>query len=139
MNCSALQKRNGAALLFPLPMAAATRRTSGIAVIQIAPPGWPIHGASKKRGHRCPSCAGNRRLGLEGLRIWGASVGLELVDAEYHGTNYAYNWRCKQAQHPIRRCKGDIEESLEKGYLACSKCGPGIAGAFVVGFLQPWP
>ncbi len=63
----------------------------------------------KKRGHRCPSCAGNRPLGLEGLRDWGESVGLELQDAEYHGTNYGYNWRCRRAQHTTHRRKGDIE------------------------------
>ena len=74
----------------------------------------------KKRGHRCPACAGNRRLDLDELRSWGESVGLELVDAEYHGTNYAYNWRCKQAQHPIRRFKGDIEDRSKKGYPACT-------------------
>jgi hypothetical protein len=86
-NYSVLPKKNWAALLFPLSMAVATRRMSGM----ITPLGWLIHGASKKRGHRVSACAGNRPLGLKGLRIWAASVGLELIEAEYHGTNYAYN------------------------------------------------
>ena len=43
-------------------------------------PTWMADPWRVKRGHRCPSCRGNRPLGLEGLRIWGASVGLELVD-----------------------------------------------------------
>ena len=64
-----------------------------------------------KKGRWCPSCAGNRPLGLEGLRSWGESVGLELVDLKYQGTNHAYNWRCGKAQHATRRRKGDIEES----------------------------
>ncbi len=79
----------------------------------------------KKRGHRCPACKGNRPLGPEGIRAWGESVGLELVDEEEHATDKPFNWRCKQAQHLIRRRKGDIEESLKKGHPACSQCGRG--------------
>ena len=79
----------------------------------------------KKRGHWCPACAGNRRLGLDGLRSWGERVGLELVDEVDHATDEPFNWRCKQAQHLIRRRKGDIEESLKKGHPACSQCGRG--------------
>jgi hypothetical protein len=80
-----------------------------------------------KKGDWCPSCAGNCPLGLDGLRSWGESVGLQLLDDEYHGTNYAYNWRCKEAQHTIQRRKGDVEQSLRKGYPACTACGPGIS------------
>ena len=80
-----------------------------------------------KRGQWCPSCAGNRPLGLEGLHTWGEGVGLELLDLEYQGTNHSYNWRCRQAQHSTWRRKGDIEESLEKGYPACSTCSPGFS------------
>jgi hypothetical protein len=29
-----------------------------------------------KRGHRCPSCKGNRPLELEGLRLWGRASAL---------------------------------------------------------------
>jgi hypothetical protein len=89
-------------------------------------PTWPAEPwRVKKRGHRCPSCAGNRPLGLEGLRSWGESVGLELIDTEYHRTNTTYNWRCKKALHTVRRSKYEIQVSINKGHSACSVCSSG--------------
>ena len=79
------------------------------------------------RGAWCPSCAGNRPLGIEGLRAWGAKVGLELLEKEYHGATAAYDWRCKQAGHLVRRSKGNIQQSLDKGYPSCRICAPGSA------------
>ena len=64
-------------------------------------------------------------LGVDGLRNWGRSVGLELLDTEYNGTSHIYKWRCIESNHIIRRCKNDIARSLKKGYPACSVCSPG--------------
>ena len=55
---------------------------------------WRAEPWRVERGAWCPSCAGNRPLGIEGLRAWGAKVGLELLEKEYHGATAAYDWRC---------------------------------------------
>lgn len=79
-----------------------------------------------KKGSWCPSCAGNRKLGLLGLRKWGSTCGLELLDTEYRGASFIYSWRCIDQDHIIRRSKGNIQQSLKKGLQACAVCGPGI-------------
>jgi hypothetical protein len=75
-----------------------------------------------KRGHWCPSCAGNRQLGLERLRAWGRDNGLELLDTEYRGTGAVYRWRCFKAAHIINRSKGNIQQSILRGLDMCTKC-----------------
>jgi hypothetical protein len=79
-----------------------------------------------RKGSWCPSCAGNRSLGIHGLRAWGNSVGLDLIDGDYAGTGAEYKWRCQAAGHVISRTKGNIQQSLDKSYPACDLCGPGI-------------
>jgi hypothetical protein len=79
-----------------------------------------------KKGNWCPSCAGNRPLGLKGLREWGLSYGLALLNTEYQGSSAVYEWRCNQFGHLVRRSKGNIQQSLTKGLPACNICGPGI-------------
>jgi hypothetical protein len=90
-------------------------------------PAWLAEPWRIKKGSWCPSCAGNRPLGLQGLRDWGATCGLELLDTEYRGTSAIYEWRCLEMSHIIRRSKGNIQQSLTKGLPACDVCGPGIA------------
>ena len=90
-------------------------------------PAWRAEPWRIKKGSWCPSCAGNRPLGIEGLRDWGLACGLELLDIEYRGTKAIYEWRCTEMNHIIRRSKGNIQQSLTKGLPACDICGPGIA------------
>lgn len=80
-----------------------------------------------RNGAWCPSCAGNRRLGIEGLRAWGERIGLDLLDTEYRGTKAPYEWRCREAGHVVRRGKGNIQQSLTKGLSACRSCSAGLA------------
>jgi hypothetical protein len=89
-------------------------------------PTWLAEPWRIKAGTWCPSCAGNRPLGIEGLRQWGLAYGLELMDADYRGAGPTYKWRCAKAGHFIRRSKGNIQQSLDKGHSACSRCAPGI-------------
>ncbi len=79
-----------------------------------------------RNGNWCPSCAGNRSLGTEGLQRWGRSHGLELLDTDYSGTRAAYRWRCEKGGHIIRRSKGNIQQSLTQGRTACHVCDPGV-------------
>lgn len=65
-----------------------------------------------RNGSWCSSCAGNRRLGIDGLRAWGETVGLLLLDAEYRGTKAVYEWQCNTVGHVLRRSKGNIQQSL---------------------------
>ncbi len=90
-------------------------------------PTWFAEPWRIEKGSWCPSCAGNRPLGLQGLRDWGATCGLELLDTEYRGTKAIYEWRCINMNHIIRRSKGNIQQSRTKGLPACDICGPGIA------------
>jgi len=74
-----------------------------------------------KRGAWCPSCAGNRRLSLEDLRTWGASIGLVLLDTERGGTQARYRWRCGK-DHVIERTRGNILASMSNGLDPCTEC-----------------
>src|SRR5262249_13670179 len=76
----------------------------------------------RKKGHWCPSCAGNRPLGLEGLRTWGRNKGLELLDAEYRGIGAIYRWRGFKAAHVIKRSKGNIQQSSSRRLPSCTAC-----------------
>ena len=76
-------------------------------------PTWLAEPWRIRRGAWCPSCAGNRRLGLEGIRSWGRSIGLELLDTEYRGTLAVYKWRCVEAAHVIERSRSNIKQSIE--------------------------
>jgi hypothetical protein len=79
-----------------------------------------------RKGAWCPSCAGNRPLGIEGLRTWGQSCGLELLDTKFYGSNVAYNWRCKESGHVFRRNKSNIQQSLVRNLFACGVCSSQI-------------
>jgi hypothetical protein len=102
-------------------------------------PPWKAEPWRVRKGAWCPSCARNRPLGIDGLRAWGRSHGLELLDRAYRGTARLYRWRCA-AGHHVSRSKGNIEQSLRKGLSACTKCaaqrahsvsaGPGKADEF---------
>jgi hypothetical protein len=89
-------------------------------------PTWLAEPWRVRRGAWCPSCAGNRKLGIDGLRAWGETVGLELLDTDYRGTKALYEWRCKKTRHTIRRSRGNIQESLNRGLPACNLCGSEI-------------
>ncbi len=90
-------------------------------------PTWRAEPWRIKAGSWCPSCAGNRPLGIEGLLDWGLACGLELLDTQYQGTSAVYEWRCKELGHLVKRSKGNIQQSLTKGLPACNICGPGIS------------
>jgi len=92
-----------------------------------AHPTWLAEPWRIKKGSWCPSCAGNRRLGIEGLHEWGVKHGLELLDTKYRSASAVYVWRCKQSGHIVRRSKGNIQRSLMKMLPACNICGPGIS------------
>jgi hypothetical protein len=86
-------------------------------------PSWWAEPWRTRKGKWCPSCAGNRRLGIEGLRLWGNAVGLELLDTEYRGgTMCVYRWRCHQNGHVIQRSRTNILQSVERGIGACTAC-----------------
>lgn len=85
-------------------------------------PFWAAEPWRIRRGAWCASCAGNRRLGSEGLRRWGAQFGLELLRTKYRGTQAVYSWRGTKAKHTVRRSKGNIEASMRKGHDACTLC-----------------
>jgi hypothetical protein len=84
-------------------------------------PSWKAEPWRVRNGAWCPSCAGNRPLGIGGLRAWGRLHGLELLDSAYHGTARLYTWRCA-AGHKVHRSKGNIEQSLLKRLPACTDC-----------------
>jgi hypothetical protein len=84
-------------------------------------PSWKAEPWRVRKGAWCPSCAGNRPLGIDGLRAWGRLHGLELLDSAYRGTARLYTWRCA-AGHDVRRSKGNIEQSLRKRLPACTDC-----------------
>jgi hypothetical protein len=69
----------------------------------------------------CPSCAGNRRLGIDRLREWGKTIGLELLDETYLGAQTPYHWRCA-AGHEIKRTRPAILGSVACGQKACTAC-----------------
>jgi len=76
-----------------------------------------------RRGAWCPSCARNRRLGVEGLRSWGYMIGLNLLETEYKGGTLAvYRWQCQKSGHVILRSRTNILQSLSRGLLACPVC-----------------
>jgi hypothetical protein len=85
-------------------------------------PCWPAEPWRIRKGQWCPSCAGNRPLGLEGLRAWGCDNGLELLDTEYRGTGPIYRWRCLKVGHVIRRSKGNVQQSILRGLEPCTVC-----------------
>lgn len=86
-------------------------------------PSWWAEPSRIRRGAWCPSCAGNRRLGIEGLRSWGATIGLELLDAEYRGgTLIVYRWRCHNNAHIIDRSRTNILQSVKRGFGPCPVC-----------------
>jgi hypothetical protein len=82
---------------------------------------WPAEPWRIRRGAWCSACAGNRPLGIDGLRAWGRLHGLELLDSAYRGTARLYTWRCA-AGHDVHRSKGNIEQSLRKRLPACTEC-----------------
>lgn len=86
-------------------------------------PSWPAEPWRIRRGAWCPSCAGNRRLGIDELREWGMRHGLRLLSNRYCGTQSTYSWRCTKTSHVIRRSKSNIEASIRKGHGACTECG----------------
>ena len=86
-------------------------------------PSWWAEPSRIRKGGWCPSCAGNRRLGIEGLRSWGVTVGLELHDIEYRGGTLAvYRWRCHKYGHVIQRSRTSILQSVERGAGPCPGC-----------------
>jgi hypothetical protein len=87
-----------------------------------AHPSWMAEPWRIRRGAWCPSCAGNRSLGIEHLYAWGLQRGLELLETEYRGAARPYRWRCRAAGHIIHRSKGNIEQSLRKQLPACTEC-----------------
>jgi hypothetical protein len=89
---------------------------------------WLAEAWRIRRGAWCSACAGNRPLGIDGLRAWGREHGLELRDDVYSGTARLYKWRCLAADHDICRTKGNIEQSLRKQLPACNVCAAGKVG-----------
>jgi hypothetical protein len=86
-------------------------------------PSWPAEPWRVRKGDWCPSCAGNRRLGLEGIRSWGRDIGLELLDTEYKGGTLAvYKWRCVKGTHVIERSRSNIRQSISRGLEPCTEC-----------------
>jgi hypothetical protein len=85
-------------------------------------PSWPAEPRRIRKGHWCPSCAGNRRLGLDGIRSWGRSIGLELLDTEYKGSPAVYKWQCVKAAHVIERSRSNIRQSISRGLDTCTEC-----------------
>jgi hypothetical protein len=84
---------------------------------------WWAEPSRIRNGKWCASCAGNRRLGIEGLQSWGKTVGLELVDIEYKGgNNTIYLWRCHANGHVIERRRSNVLQSLRQGGAACPIC-----------------
>ena len=84
---------------------------------------WADPWRIQKRGAWCPSCAGNRRLGIDGLRAWGQTVGLELMDSDYRGGSaMKYRWKCVAAGHVIERPRANILSSLSAGRGPCPIC-----------------
>jgi hypothetical protein len=71
-------------------------------------------------------------LELKSLRAWGNTVGLQLIDKEYRGAASIYEWRCKREGHVLRRTKGNIQQSIKKGYPACKDCSPGGTASSLV-------
>jgi hypothetical protein len=90
---------------------------------------WPAEAWRIRRGAWCPACAGNRPLGIDGLRAWGQEYGLELLNDKYSGTAQSYRWRCLAAGHDICRTKGNIEQSLRKQLPACDVCAAEKVGS----------
>ena len=62
-------------------------------------PFWAAEPWRIRRGAWCASCAGNRRLGSEGLRRWGAQFGLELLRTKYRGTGRLFLARDEGQAH----------------------------------------
>ena len=94
-------------------------------------PTWLAEPRRIRRGAWCPSCAGNRRLGLEGLRAWGRGIGLDLLDTEYKSTIAVYTWRCVEAAHVITRSRSNIRQSISRGLQRCTQCaGTGRTKSF---------
>jgi len=86
-------------------------------------PSWWAEPWRIRNGDWCPSCAGNRRLGLEGLRKWGNSVGLELLTPKYLGGTLAiYRWRCLKGGHVIGRTRTNILQSISRRAGPCPVC-----------------
>lgn len=88
---------------------------------------WFAEPSRIRKGDWCPSCAGNRRLGIVGLREWGREHGLELLSKTYINSGHEYRWRCRRVGHVISRSRGNIRQSVKRGYSACTTCGPGIS------------
>src|SRR5262249_39830601 len=95
-------------------------------------PSWTAEPWRIKNGAWCPSCAGNRRLGIEGLRSWGRTIGLRLLYSAYRGGNMTvYRWRCIKGSHVIERSRSNILQSISRGVGSCPVCAGtqrGIAG-----------
>ena len=51
---------------------------------------WLAMAWNIRRGAWCPSCAGNRPLGIEELAVWGREQGLELMNRSYRASNTIY-------------------------------------------------
>lgn len=94
-------------------------------------PSWFAESWRIRKGAWCPSCAGNRRLGMEGLRSWGISVGLELFDTEYRGgAQTVYSWRCLKAGHIVRRSRSNVRQSISCGVGPCPVCAGTLRGGY---------
>ena len=61
-------------------------------------------------------------MSLGALSDWGESVGLELLNDEYCGTQVKYRWRCLRCGGVDERHKGTIEQSMRRGFLSCKTC-----------------
>lgn len=88
-------------------------------------PPWKAIPNNIMRDSWCPHCAKNVKIGIEGLKAFGKSVGLNLISIEYHGANELYDWQCKFG-HIIKRSKPNIKQSVKNGLNACTVC----AGTF---------
>ena len=87
---------------------------------------WEATSESIRSGSWCPHCAPNAPVSMDDLRKFGKAVDLILVSENYRGPNKLYDWKCKNG-HRIKRSKGNIIQSLNRGLNACTKC----AGTFL--------
>jgi hypothetical protein len=88
-------------------------------------PSWHARAEHIRNGHWCRACAISRmrdEFALR-LRLWGRSIGLELLDEDHKGTQDAvYRWRCAKSGHVIERCKRNIAKSIASGRGPCPEC-----------------
>jgi len=86
-------------------------------------PNWRAEAWRIRNGKWCAACAGNRKLGIAGLRSWGNALGLELLATKYRGgTLCVYRWRCHKHGHVIERSRTNILQSVSRGIGPCTVC-----------------